>query len=197
MKKEKIQIGIVEDHLMIRKALISVINQFDQCHIVLEAGNGFELQEELKKGGLPDIILLDLQMPLMNGYETLDWLRKHHPSIQVIIISMLDCDFTMIRLLQSGAKAFLKKSMPPEELKNAIYSLMEKGFYYTDCTTRKLFNALYNDSETDHDFRRYTLTEKETRFLHFASTDRSYKEIAREMKLSTRAIDKIRDRLFI
>ena len=98
--------------------------------------------------------------------------------------------------MHAGAKAFLKKTMPPEELKNAIYAVKEKGFYYTDNITRKLFIAFYNDSDTDHDSRNGILNEKEIRFLHLASTEFTYKEIAREMKLSLRAVDKIRGRMF-
>jgi DNA-binding NarL/FixJ family response regulator len=196
MQKENIHIGIAEDHTIFRKALIPLINHFDFCRIVLEAGNGLELQEEIKKGISPDIILLDLQMPLMNGHETLDWLHKHHPSIQVIILSMYDVDFSITRLMHVGAKAFLKKTVSPEELKNAIYAVKEKGFYYTDNLTRKLFHAFYNDSGTDPDTGNGILNEKEIRFLHLVSTEFTYKEIAREMKLSVRAIDKIRDHMF-
>lgn len=195
MDKQNILVGLVEDQLMFRKALIPLINQFENCRVMLEAGNGLELQEELKKGSLPDIVLLDIQMPEMNGYETLAWLQKNYPSINVIIVTFIDSGFAMMRLLRDGAKAFLKKNMHPDELKKAIYSVKEKGYYYPDHTARKIFNALYDEGEAN-EFLKYNLTKKEIRFLQFAKTHLTYKEIAKEMELSTRAIDKMRDRLF-
>src|SRR6266496_2376454 len=144
MNTQAIHLGIVEDHEMIRTALTILINEFENCKVILEAANGLDLQEQLKKKVFPDIILLDLQMPLMDGYETLDWLQENHPNIHVVILSMHDCDFNVMRLLRRGAKAFLKKASSPSELKNAIYSVNEKGFYYNDNITRRLFNILYN-----------------------------------------------------
>jgi DNA-binding NarL/FixJ family response regulator len=195
MVKQDILVGLVEDQLLFRKALIPLINQFENCRVMLEAGNGLELQEELKKGSLPDIVLLDIQMPGMNGYDTLAWLQKNYPSINVIIVTFIDSDFAMMRLLRDGAKAFLKKNMHPDELKKAIYSVKEKGYYYSDHTARRIFNALHDEGDTN-EFRKYALAKKEIQFLQFARTDLTYKEIAREMKLSIRAIDKMRDHLF-
>jgi DNA-binding NarL/FixJ family response regulator len=191
-----IRIGLVEDHLLFRKTLAATINQFENCLVMLEVGNGIELQQALTNG-LPDIILLDLHMPVMNGYKSLDWLQQNHPLISVIIVSMCDVDFNIVRLLRAGARAFIKKTMPPDELRNAIYSVHEKGFYYTDCTTRKLFNVLYNNFETEFDFSNYGLSDNEIGFLQYSATDLPYKEIAREMKLSERRIDKIRSTLFL
>lgn len=193
---QDICVGIVEDHIMFRKAIIPVINEIENCRVILEAGNGLELISELGKTVIPSIILLDLQMQNMNGYETLCWLQKNHPEIHVIILSMHSSDFTIIRYLQAGAKAFLKKNMSPGELKNAIWSVHEKGYYYTDSITRKLFNTLYRHDEIGNDFRKFVMNEKEFRFLHLAATDLTYKEIARDMKISLRAVDKLRDRLF-
>jgi len=195
MVKQDILVGLVEDQFMFRKALIPLINQFENCRVMLEAGNGLELQAELKKGSLPDIVLLDIQMPGMNGYDTLAWLQKNYPSINVIIVTFIDSDFAMMRLLRDGAKAFLKKNMHPDELKKAIYSVKEKGYYYSDQTARRIFNALHDESEAN-EFQKYNLTKKEIQFLQLAKTDLTYKEIAKEMKLSARAIDKMRDHLF-
>ena len=196
MQKPSILIGIVDDHSIFRKGLIRLIHQFDNCRVVLEVGNGIELQEELKKEAVPDIILLDLRMPLMNGHEILDWLQKHYPSIQVIILSMYDSDYNIIRLLKAGAKAFLNKNIESEELQKAIHSVMEKGFYYTNSITRKLFNVLYNNSGIEFDFRSYILSEKESLFMQLVISELTYKEIAKEMNISPRAVDKIRDRMF-
>lgn len=190
------RIAIVDDHLLFRKALIILLQQPGNCRIVFDAGNGSELQQQLGKGIFPDIILLDLRMPVMNGYETLQWLQKNYPAIHVIILSMHETEINLVRLLKAGARAVLKKDISPEELRNAILSVKEKGFYYTNSTTRKLFSDLYSDAGNVHSTHCFPLTEKEEKFLQFSQTELTYKEIAKELKLSPRGVDKIRDRLF-
>lgn len=196
MGKNTIALGIVDDHLLLRKALASLIQKYEDCNVVLEAGNGIELQEELKKIN-PDIILLDLQMPLMNGYETLCWLQKHFPSIRVIVLTVCEPDLGLVRMMKAGARAFLRKNIAPGELKAAIYAVKNTGFYYHNSITRTLLNFLYNSSETEPDLKNHTLSEKEIHFLKLAATELTYKEIASEMKLTEKAIEKIREALFL
>jgi DNA-binding NarL/FixJ family response regulator len=100
-------------------------------------------------------------MPEMNGYETLKWLQENRPEIKVIVVSMFDSDFSIMRSMRLGARAFLRKTMSPEELKNAIYTVDERGFYYSNCITKKLFSALAYSADTNNDFKDCMLTEKE------------------------------------
>ena len=196
MQKPSILIGIVEDHTILREGLKFLINQFENCKVILDVNNGRELQEALQNKTAPDIIILDIEMPVMNGYETLDWLQNTYPGIHVIILSMYDSEFTTIRLLRAGAKAFLKKNISSTELKNAIWSVIETGFYYNDSISRKLLTALHNDAKLNSDFRNHLLTAKELGFLKLSAGDLTYEEIADEMNCSVRAVDKIRDHLF-
>src|SRR5438046_3305151 len=118
----KIKIALVDDHSLLRDALAGVIGNFDNCEVILRADNGEDFIHQLKCLSLPDLIILDINMPVMDGYETAKWVKKNHPEINIIILSMFDSEVALIRLLQAGAKAFLKKDAHLKELQFAIDS---------------------------------------------------------------------------
>ena len=132
MTTGNISIGIVDDHTIFRKALCRTVNSFENCKVMLEAANGKELQLEIRKCGLPEILILDLQMKYMNGVETAKWLYKEHPQIGIIILSMHTFDLTLVSLLKSRVKAFLRKNTDESELKKAIYNVKETGFHFSE-----------------------------------------------------------------
>src|SRR5690348_8000765 len=128
---EKIKIAMVDDHILLRNALANLIGSFDDCEVILQANNGQELNTKLPGRPLPDVLLLDLNMPQMDGFETAVWLRDKYPKIHVLMLTMYDSELTLIRLLQAGVKGFLKKDIEPSELKFAIHSVMQSGYYYS------------------------------------------------------------------
>src|SRR5437868_12739500 len=106
--ENKINIAMADDHVLLRNALASLINGFDNCRVIFEVNNGSELLARLKSGNpTPDLILLDLNMPVMDGYDSALWLRDNRPEIHVLMLTMYDSELTLIRLLQAGAKGFL------------------------------------------------------------------------------------------
>jgi len=190
-----IRIALADDHVLLRNALTALIENFENCKVVIEASNGDELIQFMRKGNLPNIILLDLNMPLLDGYETAKWVQANHPEIHVLMLTMYDTELTMIRLLQVGVKGFLKKDIHPSELKFAINSVMQYGYYYTNDTTGKLVN-LFRKSNESAGLLKTMLNEMEIRFLRLACSELTYKEIASQMHLNPRAIDNLRDNLF-
>ena len=121
MKKDDlIKVALADDHILLRNALASLIDRFENCKVVMQASNGKELSIAISKDNLPDVVLLDLNMPEMNGHETATWLRDNYPSLQVLMLTMYDSELTLIRLLQAGVKGFLKKDIHPNELKYAL-----------------------------------------------------------------------------
>jgi DNA-binding NarL/FixJ family response regulator len=190
-----IKIALADDHALLRSALATIINKSGNFNVILEAGNGNELISKMENGNMPDIILLDLNMPAFDGYETARWLQANHPGIHVLMLTMYDTEPTMIRLLQAGVKGFLKKDIDINELRFAINSVMKSGYYYTNHTTGRLIN-LFRKSQEHSMLMKSMLTEMEMRFLRWACTDLTYKEIASEMRLNVRAIDNLRDTLF-
>ena len=188
------KISLADDHQLLRNALASLIDSFGDCKVIHQVNNGEELVAQLKISPPPDIAILDLNMPRMGGYETACWLKEHYPQVQVLMLTMYNAEATMIRLLQAGVKGFLKKDVHPSELRFAIQSVIQHGYYYSHNTTGKLVNLFRNNS--DASIQKNMLNDQEIEFLKLASTDLTYKEIAVEMDLNPRSVDNLRDHLF-
>ncbi len=197
MKASKqFRIILADDHVLLRDALANLIGSFDECRVIAVASNGKELVQVIENGQLPDIVLLDLNMPLMDGYETAKWLQKKHPGVRILILTMYDSEIALIRLLQVGVRGFLKKDIHPNELKAALMSVAEDGYYYSHNTTGKLASFFQKNHNSRSSIEKALLTELDIEFLKFASTDMTYKEIAQAMNITPRAIDGYRDNLF-
>jgi len=192
-----IKLALVDDHILLRNALTSLVNSFDNCKVIHQANNGAELIEQLQKSGIPDIVLLDLNMPVMDGFDTAIWLKEHHPDVNVLMLTMYDSELTLIRLLQAGVKGFLKKDIGPSELKFAIISVMQSGYYYSTQTAGRLANLFRNKALDNLRLQGSMLTDQEIRFLKLACTDLTYKEIAQNIGYTPRAVDALRDHLFM
>jgi two-component system invasion response regulator UvrY len=188
-----IKLALVDDHVLMRAGVAEVISRFDDCKVILLAGNGKELFANLQKDNLPDLVLLDLNMPEMDGYETATRLRTKYPGIHILILTMYDSELVTIRLLQAGARGVLTKDCHPSELRRAITTIMQSGYYYSESTTSRIAHLLKN---TDNKTTSVMLTENELRFLQLASTDITYKDIAKIMKISPRTVDNYRDAVF-
>jgi len=195
--KKTIRIAMADDHVLLRSALASLIDSFEDCQVILEAGNGKELIAAIGKDKMPDVVIMDLNMPEMDGLETAAWLQQQFPDIKVLMLTMYDSELSLIRLLQAGVRGFLKKDIHPTELKFAIQSVVQAGYYYSNHTTGKLVNLFRQHSESNSLLQRSILSDQEIRFLKLACSDLTYKEIAQQMGLNPRAVDTLRDQLFV
>ena len=195
---EKFNIVIVDDHSLFAESLNSLINNFPDFEVQYVVSNGQELIDELSnRNNFPDIILLDINMPVMNGTQTMYWLKKNHPELDVLALSMEDNEKTIIKMLSYGAKGYLLKDIHPDELNNALTEVIKKGFYYTDKVNNSLIKSLNSTEEqVDEDYEFIDLNDREKTFLEFACTDKTYKDIADEMYISPKTVDGYRDSLF-
>lgn len=186
----KIKIALTDDHVLLRNGLANLLRELDY-EIIFEADNGLDFLDKLKANGIPDIVLMDIHMPKMNGYETTEWLKNNYKDIRVLALSMYDDEDTIIRMLRSGAKGFLLKDCNPTELKSALFELQTKGFYYSELVTGKLIHSLNNSNldEKSVKISSANLSEREIEFLKFSCTEMTYKEIAVAMNVSPRTID--------
>ena len=196
MNTQKHKIILADDHILLRDALSTLINGFDDYQVVGSVSNGNQLIQAIKDGHLPNLVLLDLNMPDMDGFETAKWLNQNYPDIQILILTMYDSEIALIRLLQCGVKGFLKKDIHPSELRFALKSVADGGYYYSQQTTGKLASLFQRSADSQQLVEKAMLSEKELEFLRLASTDLTYKEIAAQLKLTPRAIDGYRDALF-
>jgi two-component system, NarL family, invasion response regulator UvrY len=201
--KTIIKVGIVDDHSLPRIALSYLIsgsnnkNPDHRYEVTFQADNGRDMIDKLRDGHLPEIILLDITMPEMDGYEAAEWLSIHYPGIKVIAITMDESESSVVKMLRKGAKGYLLKDITEEEFIEALDSLVTKGHYYSAAVVQKLLNAsgqssFPNPTADGHSI----LNAREVEFLKLIGTDLSYKEIADQMYLSPRTIDGYRDALF-
>ena len=196
-KNDSIKVALADDHILLRNALAALIDSFDDCRVINQSGNGKELISAISGGVVPDVVILDLNMPEMDGFETAALLSKKFPNVHVLMLTMYDSELSLIRLLQSGVKGFLKKDIHPSELKFAIQTVVKSGYYYSNHTTGKLVSLFRNNAEGSLRLQNAMLSEQEISFLKLACSDLTYKEIAQKMGLNPRSIDTLRDHLFI
>ena len=191
-----ISIALVDDHTLFRKGLVSLIEMISgNIDIVFEADDGLDMQLKLKTCKQPDIILMDINMPRMDGFTAVKWLNKNYPSIKVLVVSMVEQEESVIKMLKLGVKGYLSKDVEPEELNSALMAISSRGFYYTDFITGKLVHTLRNGGDRSSIPSVY-LNEKETWFIKLACSDLTYQQIATEMFLSPKTIDGYRNHLF-
>ena len=196
MENKIIKVAMADDHILLRNALANLINNTNECKIVIEASNGRELIEKINKDNYPDVVILDLNMPEMDGHETACYLMEHHPEIRVLMLTMYDSDLALIRLLKAGVKGFMKKDIHPKELLFAIESVYEQGYYYSPQTSSKLAGLFREANEKTKSLDKIMLGEIEIEFLKLVCSEMTYKEIASVLKMNPRAIDGMRDNLF-
>jgi two-component system, NarL family, invasion response regulator UvrY len=191
----KIQVGIVDDHSLLRKALAKLIGSFENYTVLFEGDNGKDLKTKITaQSVIPDIILLDVNMPDMDGYETVRWIHKTYPQIKVLALSMFSDENTIIRMLRLGAKGYILKNIEPEELKQALDSIMQKDFYLSEYISGKIISGLHKDLGNPED--PIVLNDKEKEFLRLVCSELSYKDIADKMFISPRTVDNYRNTLF-
>jgi DNA-binding NarL/FixJ family response regulator len=190
----KIKIGVVDDQQMFRKGLISLISEFNEMNVMLEAANGKEMIDKMVKKE-PDVILLDLEMPEMDGVATLAWLKAKHPRIRVIILTMHNEESIIAHMIESGAHGFLLKNDPIETLIDGIHSVIDTGYYFDDRVSKALLTRLITGEKIKPKFNKVELTERETQIIQLICEEFTNKEIADKLCLSVRTIDGHREQI--
>jgi DNA-binding NarL/FixJ family response regulator len=188
-----IRLALADDHVILRKGLAELIDDFGQMQVILQANNGQDLIRLLETAEvLPHICILDINMPLLNGYETAGIIRRQWKEIKVLALSMYDNEFNIIRMLRNGANGYILKGAEPSELEKAIREIHRNGFYHSELVTAHMLHRLMQPHGVDSE----ELTEKEIQFLAMCCSELTYKEIADRMNHSPRTIDGYRDSLF-
>ncbi|RYG53065.1 MAG: response regulator transcription factor [Chitinophagaceae bacterium] len=197
MNNKPVQIALVDDHTLLRNGLASLVRSFEGYEVLFEADNGKEFIAQLKHYPAPDLVLLDITMPEMNGFETADWIKQNLPSVKVLVLSVMDNDSIIISMLKKGARGYILKDSKPAIFRQALDSIRDTGFYINELISNKMLN--YVTQEGSQSAKETSiisqLSDKEIAFLQMACTEMTYKEIAESMNLSPRTIDGYRDEL--
>jgi DNA-binding NarL/FixJ family response regulator len=194
---DKHNIAVVDDHTLFRKGLISLINVFPNFEVILEASNGKDFIERLNPEQLPEIVLMDISMPEMDGYATCEWLKSHYPAIKVLALSTMDAETAIIKMIRSGAKGYIVKDADLSELKLAFSELLSIGFFYNELVSRKVIHSISRIVEdNDAVTALQNLSDNELTFLRLSCSEKTYQEIANEMFKSEKTIDGYRAELF-
>jgi DNA-binding NarL/FixJ family response regulator len=184
------RIALVDDHRLFRSGIASLINNFCGYEIIFEAANGAELMQKISPESMPDIVLLDMSMPVMDGKSTAKWLLKTHPGVKIVVLSMYNDAERVMGMIKLGVKGYLLKDSEPQQFEEALQKVSEGDLYYPDFVTRLLINSFNQQADLDN------LNRKEVDFLKLVCTELTYREIAEKLNVSVRTVDGYRDQLF-
>lgn len=194
-RPRNIKYAIADDHKLFRKGVIAVLESEPTLELVLEAENGRELLNNLSRAK-PDIILLDLKMPEMDGIETATEIRKQNNDVKIIVISMLDDEKYVIHLMEIGANGYLLKNADPDEIKTAMYTAYENGYYFNDFVNKALLKKIVHKSQLKPVFNKnIVLTSRELEVLKLICQEQTANEISKLIFLSPRTVEGIRTKL--
>jgi DNA-binding NarL/FixJ family response regulator len=188
-----IKIAVVDDQLLFRAGIVSLLKDFEEFDVVVQASHGKELLEKLKRH-TPHVVLLDIEMPEMNGVETVIALRQTHPKIKIIILTMHNDEEFIFDLMMKGADGFLPKDKSVEEVVDANYAVMENGKYYNEQITQAMINGSKGLIKIP---QLQDLTEKELQVVKLICKQKTNREIAEIMGINTRTIENYRSTVLI
>ena len=192
MEGNTIHIALADDHVLLRDGLKELIHTFGHYKVIIEADNGQQLLDKMEAASiLPDICVLDVSMPVMNGYATQVELRKRWPQVKTLVLSQYNNEFTIIRLLKEGAKGYLLKSAGPKEFKLALESVINDDYYHPELSVGKFQQYVTNIRKTLPD-----ISKNEMLFLSLCCSELTYKDMGDKIGVSARTIDGYRDNLF-
>lgn len=181
--KQSIQVAIADDHILVRDCICDMISAQPEFDVTIRAGNGLELVEQLARSeNLPDVCILDVQMPGMNGYEAAKQIRAQWPGVKLLVLSMLDDEFVVSSMLTLGVNGYMVKGCTMDELFDALSAVHTQGSYYPNWVKEKIGRR--KGARQTH----VEINEGELSFLKYCHTEMSIKEIARKMAVSAETV---------
>ncbi len=190
----KYSVVVVDDHTLLSQAIEGMVNTFDKFKVLYTCKNGKEVADKFTTSpkNIPDIVLVDVNMPIMNGIETTEWVVENHPHVHVMALSVEDANNTILKMLKAGAVGYLLKDTQKEILEKALLEMMDNGFYHTRNVTTLLLDSVSGKNKKNN----VHFKDNEMIFMKLACSELTYKEIAEKMFLSPKTIDGYRDSLF-
>lgn len=180
---------VVDDHILLSQAIGALVQGFEQFNVLYYCKHGLELLDKFGEDpkNIPDLVLMDIKMPILNGIETTERLKTEYPSVKVLALSIEEDEYTILKMLRAGAKGYLMKDTKMDILEKALLEVSETGHYYTNTVSKILMGSLDKDTE---------IKERELEFIKLACTEMNYKEIAETMFCSYKTVEGYRDSLY-
>lgn len=189
--RDKINIAVVDDQQLFRQGLISLLKETKNLNIMFEAENGNDLLEKLKVKQ-PDVVLLDIEMPVLDGVETTIRLKAKYPDIKIVILTMHDEEEMIVHLIEKGAHGFLPKNEDIESVVDSIFSVHQNGYFFNDRISKAMVKGLINSKKIKPTFNDIDLNEREMEIIRLICKEHTSLEIGEKMHLSTKTIDNYR-----
>jgi DNA-binding NarL/FixJ family response regulator len=192
-----IKVILTDDHKLFRSGIKSLLHSFDDFQVIAEAGNGKELLDILSQGNEPpDVILLDLEMPVMDGMETLKNLKIQYPEVKCVVLSMHDDEKFIIHMMELGARGYLLKNAEPEDIDQAIRSVAQTGYHFSDKISRIMLQGLVKKEKVEPSFQnKEALSDREVEVLRLICEELTAAEIAERLFISARTVEGHRNKL--
>jgi two-component system, NarL family, response regulator DegU len=185
---KKLKVYIADDHTLFRKAMVNLIQSFDSVDSVKDAENGKELLT-LMKYELPDVAIVDLQMPVMDGADTCENIVEKYPDVKIIILTMHDSERYILHMMEMGVHAFLLKNTEPDELEEAIHAVVEKDFYHNDLVASVLRKNVRDKKAGQRpDFSATELSDREIEIVKLVCQELTIKEIGNKLSISENTV---------
>lgn len=186
----KYSVVVVDDHYLLSQAIGGMVQGFEKFDVLYLCKNGQELLDKLKEpNNIPDIVLMDIKMPILNGIETTEIINREYPNLKVLALSIEEDEYTILKMLRAGARGYLLKDTKKEILEEALTKVIEEGSYYTNNVSKILTGSPENDVRTE-------IKDRELEFIKLACTEMNYREIADIMCCSYKTVEGYRDSLY-
>ena len=190
------KVAVVDDHQLVRIGLVQMVQALPGWEVTIEAANGKDFIDQTNLLSPPDIVLLDIRMPIMDGYETAMWIRSHLPETRVLVVSMVSREPAIIRMLRLGVYGFITKESTQAELHQALIRIQQKQFHVNELVGNRIFHYFSENSTEQLPDEKNDITDREFIFLRKCCSELTYRQIAKQMHVSPRTIDTYRDHLF-
>jgi two-component system, NarL family, invasion response regulator UvrY len=190
--KSLIKIAVADDHAMLRESMCQIIDTWENCKVILQADNGRQFMAQLDPKNLPDLALVDLRMPEINGYELIELLAKKYPEIKKMVLTLFIGEDAISRAFQAGAHGFMDKTEASTKLKKGIYEMMRTGHYFSDQSAARMVKQSLATGKKN----KKNLNEEEILFLKNIITEKTYKQIASDMGIAVRHAEYLRNNMF-
>lgn len=191
----EIRVAIADDHKIFRKGVILSMRHYSNIKFILEAENGQELLDKIEEFK-PDVVLMDLRMPVKDGIETTRYIKEHYPTVLIIVLTMHEEEKFVIHLMENGANGYLLKSTDPAEIKKAITDVVDKGYYLNNFVNKILLEKAQNKNKSIPSLaREIEISDKEKEVLTYICMEFTSHQIGEKMEISSRTVESIKERL--